>query len=208
MKGQRTPPFRKEISASITRQGTVAYTSFPASYELAMNMDADQVRAWLLAHQPLEEDCTQRELDELREVITYIRNDRDPEWVPLLFRVTGHGNGEGLFEWIEDVVFEAPDDVVSECVWEAVKSEHPGRRAWGITLSVWLDDRHSVMEIFFRSAQSSDIEEQYAAAIAIDIEATENDLPELEAVLATLDDKSPIKELLRETADRLRGELP
>lgn len=135
-------------------------------------MDKDTALNFLRQHQPMPPDdkLTKDIIKQYDEVIDYFIESPNPECVPLFLNSFGDGEGNGLYEQVEQVFYTFTKSEVVPHLVKSLKSEHAGVRYWSAQIAM----DYSVPELIDPLEQllaHDEIEEtrQFAAAALEDI---------------------------------------
>lgn len=95
-------------------------------------MDKKTALDFLSKHQPMPPDdkLTEDMMKQYDEVIDYFINNPDTQCIPLLLNSYGDGEGNGLYEQVEQVFYTFTTSEVVPHLIKALKSEHAGVRYW------------------------------------------------------------------------------
>jgi len=135
-------------------------------------MNKETALNFLRAHQPMPPDdkLTKDLIKQYDEIIDFFIQSPDPKCVPLFLNSFGDGEGNGLYEQVEQVFYTfAASEVVPHLV-KTLKSEHAGVRYWSAQIAM----DYSVSELIDPLEQlllNDEIDEtrQFAAAALEDI---------------------------------------
>ncbi|MCI1188851.1 HEAT repeat domain-containing protein [Hymenobacter sp. DH14] len=164
--------------------------------------------AFLQAHQPLPDDDGLGQRPDLmqtyHEVLQHLREYPDPQCIPLLLRSFGGWNGFGLYQTVEDVLYQFNEQLVVAALLQELEPPNwlnPGTLYWHVDLcTTFSNARLFDPLVVLLNHPLADI--RHAVVYALGLQEAKRVAPVLQRQLAVEDDEEVIK-ALREVLEEL-----
>ncbi|BDI33598.1 hypothetical protein CCAX7_56490 [Capsulimonas corticalis] len=133
-------------------------------------MNHEEAIDFLRRHQPMpcDEELTRELIDTYEEVRLFFMENLDPRCVPLFLNSFGEGDGLGVYQLVDFVIAQYPDDIVIPDLVRALQSPHKGVAYWSAQIAACFPSEASLPALT-RLIQSDDPDLRGAAITAVDL---------------------------------------
>uniref|UniRef100_A0A7C2JZ41 HEAT repeat domain-containing protein n=1 Tax=Schlesneria paludicola TaxID=360056 RepID=A0A7C2JZ41_9PLAN len=171
-------------------------------------MTADDALAFLRANQPLppQSRCSDELIQTLNEVREYFLASPDPRCIPLLLGVFNDGDGHGVFQLIDKVIWHFPNDDVLPHLVRSLSTGTPEAKYWSTQIATHYDDPVLAEPLIVLAEQAG--ESQYFAVLALSLNLAVGVSSRLRKIRQTVTDSELIGLLDEVVAERDRSSLP